>query len=580
MKLVLSKATVLFLLLLVGCAAVPEKDVTVEGAQEGEGADTVVQPFDQPPTPVDQLDSEIVFNALAGEVAAQRHELSLAYEHLLKAAALSGDAKAAERAARLAIFLKRDDLALEAVGRWVELAPNDLSARQLGAALALRSGELEQAYSQLKAVVAISVAKGQGGFLYAMAAVSREKNHKGAVGLLERLAADYPDEPMGLYVVSLSALMGKSYDLAQERASQLIERHPGWVKGYVLLSRIHVALNGNDAARDLLARAVEQYPEEKLLRSAYGRILLEFGEKELSYQQFQQISRQTPDDGDVLFPLGVLALDMERFREARRHFQQLRKLELRMDEAAYYLGRIDESQGRAEKAIEWYRKVQKGDVSYYAQVRIAKLMAGDGRLVEARDWLKNMRIRIPNQSVRLYLEEVEVVREHGSSAQVMSLYDEALRAHSDDQDILYSRALYAGTLDRIDILERDLRKVLAANPENANALNALGYTLADQTTRFDEALELITRALELKPEAPAIIDSMGWIQYRLGNLEKALGYLKKAMSMLPDSEFAAHLGEVLWVMGEQAEARAVWKKALKEEPESKHILETMQRLTK
>ncbi len=569
----------LSLTLLAGCAAVPER-ATQESSpgDAGEVPDAGDLPYTKSSEPVGELSSDIVFNALAGEVAAQRGELELAYRHLMRVATLSGDAKAAERATRLAIFLKNDELAMEAIARWVELAPNDMSARQLGAALALRNGQNELAYTHLKAIVAISVPGKQDGFLYAMAAVSREKDNQGSVGLLERLAADYPDDPRGLYVVALTALMGKSYDLAETRSRQLIEQHPDWPKGYLLLSRIHVARDNKPAARELLSSAVNRYPQEQILRTSYARILLDFDEKELAFEQFRQIEKLSPDNVDALFALGVLALDMERLPEARKHFLRLRQLEKRLDESAYYLGRIEESDGQPDKAQEWYQKVRKGELSYEAQIRSAKLKAAQGKLTEARDWLKSMRIHMPEKSVQLYLVEVEVLRDHGTPEGVMALYGEGLKAHPGDENLLYSRALYAVTLDRLDILERDLNKVIAVNPKNADALNALGYTLADQTERFDEALDLITRALKLKPEAPAILDSMGWVHFRLGNLDQAVDYLRKAMNLLPDSEIASHLGEVLWVMGKQEQARKVWQDALKDDPESKFILETMQRL--
>ncbi|MET0013836.1 MAG: tetratricopeptide repeat protein [Sedimenticola sp.] len=567
-------------LLLVACTSVPEKTSSPEKAPEGgERPASADQPFERPTSPAAELDSEIVFNALAGEVAAQRGELDLAYRHLLQAAELSGDAKAAERAARLAVYLKRNDLAVKAIARWSELSPNDMAARQLGAAVALKQGDLEFAYSQLKAIIVISQAKEQDGFLHAMAAVSHEKNHEAAIGLLQRLAAEYPDDPRGVYVVALSALMNKSYGVAEINAERLIEQHPDWVKGYVLLSRIHIARENKQAARKVLAEAVAKYPQDQLLRSSYARTLLDAGEKALAYQQFEVLETQSPDDENVLFALGVLALDMKRYRDARTHFNRLRELGKRADDAAYYLGRVEESEQRTSKAISWYKKVHKGELAYDAQVRIAQMMALQGKVADARDWLKGLRIRMPERSVQLYLVEVDVLREHVSSKEIMSIYDEGLTAHENNQDLLYSRALYAVTIDRLDILERDLRKVISLNPKHADALNALGYTLTDQTSRHDEAFKLISRALKLKPDAPAILDSMGWVHFRLGNLEQALDYLERAMKALPDSEIAAHLGEVLWVTGERARARKVWQEALESDPGSKYILETMKRLT-
>ena len=199
---------------------------------------------------------------------------------------------------------------------------------------------------------------------------------------------------------------------------------------------------------------------------------------------------------------------------------------------------------------------------------------------EALDWVRNMRIQLPEQSVQLYLMEARILAEHASVAEVLSVYASGLEAHQEDDDLLYARGLYAAEIGRMDIVESDLRRVIAHNPNNADALNALGYTFADRSMRFEEAHDLISRALELKPDSPAILDSMGWLQFRLGNLPAALGFLKSAYAILPDGEIGAHLGEVLWTMGDSAGAEAIWRQILEKEPDNKHVIETRRRLAR
>lgn len=212
--------------------------------------------------------------------------------------------------------------------------------------------------------------------------------------------------------------------------------------------------------------------------------------------------------------------------------------------------------------------------------RVAQVQADAGNYQEALNWVTNMRIQMPEQSVQFYLLEARILAEHGSSSAVFEVYAKALEAHPDNDDLLYARGLYAAEIDRMDIVESDLRRVLEHDPNNADALNALGYTFADRSMHFQEARELISRALELKPDSPAILDSMGWLQFRMGNLTSALDFLKKAFSIMPDGEIGAHLGEVLWMAGDKSGAEAIWQQILNQDPDDKHVIETKGRLVK
>ncbi len=580
MKRVLSHVIALLgSLALLSCASTPrQEEAPTEPDEKIEKA--VELPYEQPDPVAEQLDSEIIFSTLAGEIATQRGDFDTAYDYQLEAALLTGDPKAAERAARLAIFRKETEQALTAALLWVELAPNDLSARQLTALLSLRKGETDQAYEQLQAVVAISQAKGEDGFLHAMAALGREAEPDGALALMRRLSEAHKEDPRAAYAFALTALTAKRFDVANQEVDALIANHPDWERGYLLKSRILVTKGEKVSARSVLEGALAKYPGQKLVRLAYARLLVDLGESQKAYEQFSYLRRQMPEDSGVLFSLGVLAIELERFTEARKALGELLDLNKRVDEANFYLGRIEEILDRNQEAIAQFEKVKQGALAYEARVRSARLHAVEGHLEQARDLIQGLRIRFPKRAVPLYLVEIDLVREYGNQEQVMPLFDTALKAHPEDADLLYARGLYAASIDRLDILEQDMRTVIKQDPANADALNALGYTLADRTQRYSEALELISRALKLRPETAAIMDSMGWVQYRLGNFKMALDYLRKAMDKLPDSEIAAHLGEVLWVTGEREEARRVWNDALKRDPDSRYILETQGRLDK
>ncbi|WP_428608448.1 tetratricopeptide repeat protein [Sedimenticola sp.] len=524
------------------------------------------------------MTEDIIFNLLAGEVAAQRGALSEAYTHQLQVAQLAGDAKSAERATRLALHMDRDDLAVKAATLWVELAPDDLTARQLVVVLMLRHDVNASVLEHLKAIVHISEDKDENGFLNVMAAINRELKRETALDLMRKLVGAFPDDPRGGYALAIAAMVDKDYAEAEKLANTLVATHPDWPKGYLVLSRVYLAQGNKPRARALLAEAVGRFVDDPLLLSAYARILVDAKELQLAYDQFLKLEKVEKDAAAASYWLGLIALELKKDEAAKGHFMHLIELDKRTDVAAYYLGRIAESKGESKQAIRWYQRVENGEFSDEAQARIVRLMASDGEIREALDWLQRKRIQYPDQAARFYLMEVELLREHGTPEQVMGLFDTAISAMPNNNDLLYARGLYAATQKRVDILERDLLQVIANDPKHADALNALGYTLADQTNRHQEALDYIQRALALKPDSAAILDSMGWVMFRLGRYQEAIGYLRQAFEKLPDPEIAAHLGEVLWVTGEQQQARKVWQGILDKSPQSEYVLEVMRRL--
>jgi len=527
---------------------------------------------------VSGLTPDIIFNLLAGEVAAQRGDMPEAYRYQYRSALLAADAKSAERATRLALHMDKPLLALKAARLWVELAPQELSARQLLVVLLLRQDQQSPVLEHLKAIVEISEAQQENGFLAAMSAINRELEAQDALALMQQLVAQYPDNPHGRYALVVTALVEKDYPVAEREAARLVSEHPQWAKGFVLQSRVQVVQGNNDRAREILAEAIARFPDDETLISTYARMLIENKQLQQAYEQFLKLERMGTVDGDTYYWLGLLALELDHQAEAREYFLQLIELDKRTDVAAYYLGRIAEEAADSRQAIAWYRKVKSGEHSDEAQLRIVRLMATEGEINQARDWIQRMRIQYPARSARLYLVEVELLREHGTPEQVMALFDDALEAMPGNSELLYSRGLYAASQNRVDILERDLLQVIASDPAHADALNALGYTLADQTDRYQEALDYIQRALKLKPDSAAILDSMGWVLYRLGRHQEAIGYLQQAYAKLPDPEIGAHLGEVLWVTGERQQAQEIWRDVLEKTPESRHVLDVMRRL--
>jgi tetratricopeptide (TPR) repeat protein len=394
--------------------------------------------------------------------------------------------------------------------------------------------------------------------------------------LMRGLVGEGTDDADALFALAMLEAGSRNYPQAEALTRRALALRPDWSEAKVFLVRVLASAAKNAEAREALEQFLRQTPDDNLLRASYARLLVEQEDLKAARDQFKRLLNDKPEDGEILFALGVLSVELKELGEARDYFQRLYGINERRDEAAFYLGQIAEQDGAKDKALDWYQKVE-GKHLLEAQLRIARLRAKMGEVRLAREIIQQLRSRAGDNGVQLSLVEEDILREAKQYPAAMEVLDQALAKHPDNHDLLYARALLAVPMGRLDILERDLQRVIREDPKHADALNALGYTLADQTDRFTEAQGYIQRALDLKPDSPAILDSMGWLQYRLGNRPQAVEYLRKALKLLPDGEIAAHLGEVLWVSGDRDEARRVWNEILTREPDSEDVLRAMER---
>ena len=565
------------LLVVQGCQTIKQKPETAALQEESVAEPQLVLPFPEPAPVKRELDEDLVYSYLVGEIAAHRGELRLAQTHYQHAAILAHDAYAAERATRIALHLKDYQGGLAAARRWVELAPNDMTARQLAAVLLLRNQQPDAALDELDALIKIAEARGLDGYLYAAGTLSVESDKAGAELLMQRLHERHPDDVRSLYALAVMQAAHRKFGDAENRLRAVIELKPDWEQPRVLLSRVLVAQNRRDEALAALDESVRRYPDSELLRTTYARMLVDASEYAKALEQFRALHRLAAEDDEITFGYAMLATQQEHWDEARPLWQQLRGNPERRDEAGYYLAQIEEENGNDDLAIGLFRSVSGSELKVDAAIRMAQILARTGRLGEAREALQQTRIANPGRAADLYIAETQAVQKYGARTDALALYETALKAFPDNQDLIYNRALYVVELGEFDWMERDLRRLLDEDPDHADALNALGFTLADRNERLEEAYGYVSRALELRPDSPAILDSMGWVLYRKGELSEAAGYLRRALDMSQDDEIAAHLGEVLWASGERAEAQTVWRDALKHKPDSDKIRAVMQR---
>lgn len=519
---------------------------------------------------------DALFQLLVAEFAGQRGRLELAVEKYLAAARSLASEEVAERAARIAVFARRYDEAIEAAKIWSSLAPDALEARQILAAMYIRTGNANDARSELEYVLNHAKDNEDTQLRMIVNLLGREQDKQTALTVMEKLLetrADHIEANVAHALLAIRAEEIETAKFALQRVAELGALDTNLAVAYVSLLQKH------KRTPEALAWLKEQVnkSDDDGMRMVYARLLADAGQYEAARQQFKVLAKRDPSNSDVIYALGLLNLQAEQIDDAERQFKRLVKLDVRKDDAKFYLGQIYESKGEADRAIAAYREVASGQNFFTAQVRIAIILAQSDDLDAARAQLKSIQAQTTEQEKQILNTEAEILAQNGEYEKAMAIYDAAL-ADAYDMELLYTRAMLAEQMGRIDLLERDLRRIIDREPSNSQALNALGYTLADRTDRFDEALGLIEKALEISPNDFYILDSMGWVMYRLGRFEEAITYLNQAREIRDDPEVAAHLGEVLWVMGNKDEARTLLQNAIKVTPDDERLLEVIKKL--
>ncbi len=522
------------------------------------------------------LTQDVLYKLLLAEIAGRRGQVSLALDNYLAVAEETRDPGAAERAVSIAVFARDEERGIKAARLWTEVSPGNLDARRVYGALLMRAGRIDQAVEELNHIVAPPNDTGER-FALIGDMLARERDQESAAQIMERIAARHPNNNEATF--ALAQFLGRNGNFAGalELLEQLLQSEPGHERALIYQARILQREGKTNEALTAMSRYLEHRPDSAEVRMTYARLLVDAKRYEEARQQFELLSEQSPDDGDVAYALGLLMLQTNRYDEAAVQFERLVSLNERVDAARYYLGQIAESKNDPVAAIASYSRVDQGDHYLNAQIRIGVILAEQGEMRKARVQLQGIRVSNQQEAVRVYRSEADILVRSDRLHDAMGVYDAALEQYPGNSDLLYARAMLAEKLDMLDLLERDLREILSREPNNVDALNALGYTLADRTNRYDEALELIKQAYELRPDDHYIVDSMGWIMYRLGRYEEALKLLRRALELNNDPEVAAHLGEVLWVMGDKAAAKEIWNSALESTPDDERLLDVIKR---
>lgn len=566
---------VLLLSGLTACAQIPANK-EIENTEESNEQEDVSQAN----LPKQELTAPILFDFLIGETALQRGNLDVAVNRYVKLAKTTRDPRIAKRATEISLHAGNTFAAEQAATMWIQLEPDSVDARQTIAALLVNLGKLDAAQPHLEKLLATEKEGLGNAFMQLNQLLSRNPDKAATLQLIQQLSQPYKELPEVHFAISQAAWFANQHQLASDEMQRALALRPDWEIAAIHNGRILQRISIDDASefyRDYL----KKYPESNEVRIAYTRVLISGNEADLAREQLQWLMDKNSDDAEIMLAAGLLATEMGDFDVTETSFKKALSLGYKDTNAVHFhLGQIYEETNRPEMAMEAYQMVKSGGRYLPAQIRYADLLATKGYLKEAREHLQKLPAANDQQAAHLILAEAQILRKSKAYQEVFDLLDEGLKKLPDYPELLYDRALAADKIGKFKILEQDLRKLIQLKPDNAHAYNALGYSLAERGIQLPEALKLIRKAVELAPEDPYIMDSLGWVYYRMGNLTEGLNYLNLAFSVRPDAEIAAHLGEVLWMQGAKNDALNIWRSALEKEPGNEVLLETLQRLTK
>lgn len=563
-----------FGLWLTGCAATGNSQ---QSSPQPANPETTISPLPEPEPPIvyGQFSQDTLFALLTAEIAGQRNRFDVALSNYLEQARITQDPGIIQRAMQVAEFLGAQQPALEMALLWVEVEPEDPEALRAAALQLARAGDHERAMGMMEQVLALH-GETHFDFLALAAAQTDSATRQAALQSLQQLQQKNPENAQ---LVFATALLLQQED-RQAEALALLEQNPAahTAAAPVMLHARLLAEQGEaQKAISTLQDGLISFPDDSRMRLLLARLLVANDDLEAAAAQFALLVEQNPNDAELLLALGLVNLENGDPDAAIEYLERLTDIAPGDNTGLYHLGLAYLESDRHEDALRTWQSIDDGNEFLTSRLQISRVLIERDNPDRLAVTLAADRLAYPDHQLQLYLIEIEALfDEHPERA--LERINEALQAFEAHTNLLYMRAMVSEQLGDPAGLERDLRAILEREPDNAMALNALGYTLADRNQRLDEALALIERARSLEPEDPAIVDSLGWVHYRLGNLDKAEKLLRQAYREFPDQEVAAHLGEVLWQQGRKAEARAIWKEAVEDEPEGALIRATRERL--
>ncbi len=531
------------------------------------------------------ITEELIHKYLSAELAFQRGEKFSGYSTMMSLARTLRDPRLARRALEFAVSGSLGAEALKAARLWREIAPQSDEAAQALVGLLISSGRIDDAKAAMAQQLASSTpATRPNTIALLQRQLARMQDRARAYAMLRDLLEPYADVLEARLTLAQAAMVAGDRSTALSEARAALARHPGSELAALVLSQI---IEDRTEATQSLATFLQKNPKAREVRLAYARALIEQTKIVEAKAQFAQLLTHYPEDRTTLYALGLMAAQAGEMREAESYLSKY--IETLNDEpdrerdstqALMVLAQIAEDKNDTATALKWLEKIEPDNQGSYitAILRRAMLVAKSKDPETARALLQQAEARNDDERAKLIVGEAQLLRDAGRLDDALRLVADALEIYKNNIDLLYEHAMLAERAKQFDLMERELRQLIKLAPDNQHAYNALGYSFADRNLRLQEALDLISKANQLAPDDPYILDSLGWVEFRLGRLEQALKTLQRAYGIKADAEIAAHLGEVLWKLGRHDEAKKLWRSANEKDPKNETLKSTLQRL--
>lgn len=564
------------------CAYLLVGTLSLHGCATG-GANTANKPNKVNNESAENFNSEadFIYKYLAAEVAGQRGELATSSAIFYELANTTRIASLAERAAKVAAYGNVSGMTIPSIKLWSELDPESTEAQQAMTEVLVATSRLDEAKPYL-AKLLVKEETRAGGFLYLNNLLNKSNDKAGVLKLVQSLAQPYPQLAEAQFAIAQSAMVANQDKVALDALNKAETLKPGWSVGALLKGQV-LYEESPQVAIDFYRAFLVKQPEANEIRLNLTRLLVNQKQYDLAKKEFPLIVQYAKNGSDknsaeVTAVIGLLAYQAGDYVTAESYLRQSLALGFKDEDQLYiYLAQTAEKQNHNEVATNWYAKVQPGQHHLEAKINLANLIARTESTDKAIELLDTVDDLTTAQQIIVIQTQASMLSKAKRDKESFELLDKAVKNLPNTPELVYDFALAAERVQKLDIMESELRRAIAANPNFAAAYNALGYSFAERNIKLNEAIQLIEKALAISPNDHYMLDSLGWAHYRKGNLDKAINYLQQAYNINPDPEIAAHLGEVLWQKGRHDEARKIWNDALTNDPANEVLIKTTSR---
>ena len=523
------------------------------------------------------LSSEVMYKILSAELALSRNEVEVALENYIAVAKETQDPAVAQRATQIALSTSDLATALIPAQIWAEQDKENLESQITILAIEIRLGHPDKAPPYIEQIMKLDPIDGDRQLVMLFKQLPEDGDKAHVLAAYQAALKQNPKALGVLIALADIAISSEKPDDAlnyTEKALTLKAQDP---KAVILHAQALYEKNDIAKASRFLLQKLKEMPDNIPLNEYYVQFLLEQNQTDAAKVQMNKLAQFKTIQAEELLQMARISMQAGWFDIAETFLQKASQDAQQKDTAYYFLARLYEAKKDLGNAIAWYEKVMDGPFHVVAYIRASALLTELKEYDKASSILTKVEPQTVTDLKRISLARIDVYTKAQQYQKAFDLLNTFLQEAPDDMDFLYSRALVCEKLNKLPQMEGDFKKIIELDPKNVDAMNALGFLLADRTDRYQEALKYIQDALKISPENPSILDSLGWVQFKMGKKQEAIETLKKAFNLFPDPEIAAHLGEVLWSANQHNEATKVWNAALETYPNDEKILQTMQR---